>query len=158
MIGEKVTCRIPKVTIEGVDTSAINKKMYKSFDKDGYFDYEFYIGKTYVSILCDWSMDGGASFWSYNISRRTGKQMTRAELLAEFGVTNAQFNARVKKAIMKEWTKKERSKFKKAYKKAISTKNLNKASAYVNKKGKLCFIADDNRPYNGYGEPVLGTY
>ena len=155
--GEKQVNKIPKVNIEGIDTTKLNKKIYNSYKDCSDFSYSYYIGKTYVSILCDGGADGCYTEWVFNISRRTGKEMTRAEMLKELGISSKKFNSRVKKAI-KKYLKGDLSTKSKAYKKAISKKTLNKTTPYVNSKGKLCYITSIIDPLDGYGaEHLYGT-
>jgi len=155
--GEKQVNKIPKVNIEGIDTTKLNKRIYNSYKDCGDFSYSYYIGKTYVSILCNGGADGCYTEWVFNISRRTGKEMTRAEMLKELGISSKKFNSRVKKAI-KKYLKGDLSTKSKAYKKAISKKTLNKTTPYVNSKGKLCYITSIIDPLDGYGaEHLYGT-
>jgi len=150
--------RIPKVTIEGVDTSAINKeisKFCKEYYKDEFIDYSYYIGKTYISLFLSVGYgDGGGTEKVYNISRRTGKKMSRAEMLKELGISSKKFNSRVKKAI-KKYLKGDLKPSSKAYKKAISNKTLNKSTPYSDSKGKLCYITSIVDPLDGYGAAHL---
>ncbi len=151
---ESGTSRIPKVTIEGVDTSAINKEMSKfcnEFYKYDVVEYSYYIGKTYVSIFLSIGFnDGGGTEKVYNISRRTGKKMSRAEMLKELGISSKKFNSRVKKAI-KKYLKSYLKPSSKAYKKAISNKTLNKTTPFADSKGKLNYITSIYDPTDGYG-------
>lgn len=160
----KVTSTIPKVTIAGVNTNAINKEMYNAL-KNKYkkckVTYSKHIGGTYVSIFVsiipdtDWE---DSSHLIYNISRRTGKKMSRSEMCKALNMTTSKFEARAKKAIKKYWISgKFNTMDKKAYNKAISKSTLNKAIPWVNGKGKLCyFVADMKIPvdagvYDNYG-------
>ena len=160
-ISEKHTNRIPKVNIAGVNTDAVNKEINnycKSFFKYDYVDYSYYIGKTYVSIYIDagWN-DGGGTERAFNISRKTGKKLSRAQMLKELGISSKKFNSRVKKAI-KKYFKGSLSPKSKDYKKAISSKTLKKTTPYVNSKGKLCFITSIIDPLDGYGaDHIFGT-
>ena len=152
------TSRIPKVTIEGVDTSAVNKeisKYCKELLELGCVDYSYYIGKTYVSIYLDSGFDdGGGTEKVYNISRRTGKKMSRAEMLKELGISSKKFNSRVKKAI-KKYLKGELKTSSKAYKKAVSDKTLNKTTPFVDSKGKLNYITSIADPLDNYAKSHL---
>ena len=142
-----VTARIPKVKIEGVDTSKINKEMYnkvKKAAKKNEVKYEYYIGKKYVSIFIevyydeDWEC---SEHYIYNISRETGKKLDRKGMLKAYGISDSKFNSRTKKAIKKYWNSaKWMMQYKDMYKKAISDKTVKNATPYVNKKGKLCYF------------------
>ena len=155
--GGKSTVRIPKLTIDGVNTNSINNEMSKTIinactDKiDGkkyYRDarFSYYIGKTYVSIIVH--IDPFASDpikYVFNISRRTGKKMSRNEMLKALGITSKKFESRTLKAIKKVWKPVRKEKWFKndkeaqsAYKHAISSKLLKKAVPCVDSKGKLC--------------------
>lgn len=163
----KVTSRYPKVVIEGVDTSAFNKaiaKKYKKEAKTSEVDYWYYIGKETVTVFI--SVDADADYYDhsndvYNISRYTGKQMTRKQMLKVCGLSSSKFNSRVKKAIKKQW--KEPLKYndpfvKTQFKKATSKKSLNRAMPYYNKKGKLCFLIKNMDTLGGSGyEDACGT-
>lgn len=158
----KGTSRIPKVTIEGVSTSAVNKEIAKLItkakksakNKGAHFKYSYYIGKTYVSIIVsqpEWN-DTGANY-VYNISRKTGKKMSKKQMLKAVGVSSKKFNSRVKKAVEKFWKPYKKMLFNKIqqqeYKKAISSKTIKRAQPYVNSKGKLSFKLDDLPSYGG---------
>ncbi len=139
----KVTARIPKVTIEGVDTSAVNKEMLNKLKKEAKGNkcsYQYYIGKDYVSIFVELDDHGVDCEWHYiyNISRVTGKKLSQDEMLSVLGLTKEKFRARTKTAIQNMWKKNGWKKGQeKLYKKAISDKTVNSAQVYVNKKGKL---------------------
>ena len=160
----KVTSRIPKISIEGVSTKAINKEIGKLISKakaeakskEWYYSYSYYIGKTYVSIIIsrpEWN-DTGDNY-VYNISRKTGKKLSKKQMLKAVGVSSKKFNSRVKKAIVKYWKPYKKyltNKVLKAeYKKAISSKMVKKAVPYVNSKGKLSFKLNDLPCYGGAG-------
>ena len=159
--GGKVTVKIPKLSIEGVNTDSINDKMSKEIIKacsgkvsDGkkwYRTYrgskiEYYIGKTYVSIIVDVEpFASDPAIYVYNISRETGKHLSRKEMLTELSISNSSFESGTLKAIKKYWkpelkrAKKYNNKEElKSYKEAISNKTLSKAIPCVNAKGKIC--------------------
>lgn len=138
----KVTAKIPKVTIAGVDTTAINKEILnyiKPKAKGNKCSYQYYIGKNYVSIFIEIDADGIdlEEHYIYNISRVTGKKLSQEEMLKLLGLTTASFRSKTKAAIKKMWKKNGWIKGQdKLYKKAISDKTVNSAKVYVNKKGK----------------------
>ena len=151
----KFTVRIPKLTIEGVDTSKINKEMYnlckKEIGKHMGSNYSYYIGKKYVSILLSFKEqhdDSPATYYSiFNISRSTGKKLTKKAMLKTLGISNKKYTARVKKAVKRYYVKGFNYSSKKAdkwmkglYKKATSAKTLKRAVPYVNSKGKVCYM------------------
>ena len=161
----KVTSSYPKVTIEGVDTSAVNNQIKKdlaSNAKKHKVKYIYHIGKNYVSILVtvdfdtDWEEN---DHFVYNISRETGKKLSRTAFLNALGIKVSSFESRAKKAIQKYWKKyKYNTMDKKAYAKAYSKSTLSKASAYVNNKGKLCYLVKSMElPVGGNYYDVTGT-
>ena len=106
----KVTAKIPKVTIEGVDTSAINKEILnyiKPKAKGNKCSYQYYIGKNYVSIFIEIDAEGWdlEEHYIYNISRETGKKLSQEEMLSLLGLTTASFRSKTKAAIKKMWKK-----------------------------------------------------
>lgn len=160
----KVTARIPKVTIEGVDTKEINNEILKSISKKAKGNkcsYQYYIGKNYVSIIIEID-DSGVDLeqhYIYNISRITGKKLTQAEMYTVLEITESSYKSRVKTAIKKMWKKNGWiTRQKKLYNKAISNKTINKAVLYVNKKGKVSFLVRNmNLGAGADGYDVLGT-
>lgn len=161
----KVTSSYPKVTIEGVDTSAINKQIKKDIEskaKKHKVTYIYYIGKKYVSIMVTIVFDSDweeSDHFVYNISRITGKKLSRNSFLSSYGISSSSFESRAKKAIQKYWKKyKYHTMDKKAYAKAYSKNTLKKALAYVNKKGKLCYLVKSMElPVGGNYYDVTGT-
>lgn len=165
-IVKKFTCKIPKVTIAGVSTSKINKEILNTVKKKiGKYmksAYTYYIGKTYVSILIelsDQNDESPASYYLiYNISRKTGKKMTKKQMLKTLKISNKKFKARVKKAVKKIYKKNFQYKsnspswMKKSYKDAISKKSINRALPYVNSKGKTSFMIHDMAVPGGAGQ------
>ena len=152
----KVTSRIPKVTIDGVSTSAVNKEIAKLIpkaksaakNKYTYYHYSYYVGKTYVSIIVSYPdyNDTGTSY-IYNISRKTGKRLSKKQMLKTLGISSKKFNSRVKKAIKKCYNKMGNpgndKYFKSQYKKAMSSKTIKRAIPWVNSKGKVCFLINE---------------
>lgn len=169
----KYTSKVPKVTIDGVDTAAFNKEIlnkFKSTAKNNDYKvwYTYYIGKTYVSIQIEVGFTGEETggdapnyYYAYNVSRKTGKKLSRAQMLKELGISNKKFNSRVKKAVIKWWRKSFGKNYLKKIKKmdmthdynnSIKKKTLNKAIPYVNTKGKVCFLISELELPVGIGE------
>ena len=129
-----------------MDTSAVNKEILNKIKpeaKGNKCSYQYYIGKTYVSIFIELDDSGIDCEWHriYNISRKTGKKLSQNEMYKVLGISASKYKSRVKKAIKKMWKKNGWIKGqKKRYNKAISKKTLNKAVLYVNKKGKLSYL------------------
>lgn len=150
----KVKIRIPKVTIPGVNTNAINSKIYKKCkSKSGGNKYEqtsctysYYVGKEFISLYIgfdtyDGYSEGGSSYLLYNISRKTGKKMTKAQVLKVFKISKSKFKAIVKKDVIKSMnndTEFDYSDY--LYNKNISDENLKQAIPYLNSKGKRSYL------------------
>ena len=149
----KFTTKYPKVTIEGVSTSEINQEIAKKFSpiakkNDSVVKYSYYIGKKYVSIMITVNLDAGMEgdeYYVYNVSRETGKKLSKNEMLEFLGLTSSSFNSKVKSSV-KKWWKTEILKYdkskktKKMYNTAIASKSINSAVPFVNSKGKKCYL------------------
>lgn len=149
----KFTTKYPKVTIEGISTSEINQEIAKKFSpiakkNDSVVKYSYYIGKKYVSIMITVNLDAGMEgdeYYVYNVSRETGKKLSKNEMLELLGLTSSSFNSKVKSSV-KKWWKTEILKYdkskktKKMYNTAIASKSINSAVPFVNSKGKKCYL------------------
>ncbi len=149
----KFTTKYPKVTIEGVSTSEINNEIAKKFSpiakkNDSVVKYSYYIGEKYVSIMITVNLDAGMEgdeYYVYNVSRETGKKLSKNEMLELLGLTSSSFNSKVKSSV-KKWWKTEILKYdkskktKKMYNTAIASKSINSAVPFVNSKGKKCYL------------------
>ena len=149
----KFTTKYPKVTIEGVSTSEINQEIAKKFSpiakkNDSVVKYSYYIGKKYVSIMITVNLDAGMEgdeYYVYNVSRETGKKLSKNEMLNLLCLTSSSFNSKVKSSV-KKWWKTEILKYdkskktKKMYNTAIASKSINSAVPFVNSKGKKCYL------------------
>ena len=149
----KFTTKYPKVTIKGVSTTAVNKEIAKKFGpiakkNDSVVKYSYYIGKKYVSILVTVNLDAGKDgneYYAYNISRVTGKKLSKSEMLKLLSVSSSTFNNKVKNGVKNWWSTNilkndKSSKTKKQYNAAIASKSINSAVPFVNSKGKRCFL------------------
>ena len=150
---QKFTTKYPKVTIKGVSTSAVNKEIANKFGpiakkNDSVVKYSYYVGKKYVSIFVTVNLDAGKDgndYYVYNVSRVTGKKMTKAEMLKLLNIKDSSFKSKVTAGIKKWWTtnvpdyKKNKS-YKDMYNKAVASKSINSAVPFVNSKGKNCFL------------------
>ena len=145
--------KYPKVTIKGVSTTVVNKEIAKKFGpitkkNDSVVKYSYYIGKKYVSILVTVNLDAGKDgneYYAYNISRVTGKKLSKSEMLKLLGVSSSTFNNKVKTGVKNWWSTNilkndKSSKTKKQYNAAIASKSINSAVPFVNSKGKRCFL------------------
>jgi len=149
----KYTTKYPKVTIKGVSTSAINKEIANKFSSiakknDSVVKYSYYVGKNYVSIFVTVNVEtgkDGSNYYVYNVSRVTGKKLTKAEMLKIFNMKDSAFKSKVTNGVKKWWTtnvpdyKKNKSD-KELYNKAIASKSINSAIPFMNSKGKKCFL------------------
>lgn len=150
---QKFTTKYPKVTIKGVSTSAVNKEIADKFGpickkNDSVVKYTYYVAKNYVSIFVTVNLDAGkdgCNYYVYNVSRETGKKLTKAEMLKIWNMKESAFKSKVTAAVKKWWTtnipnySKNKSD-KDMYNKAIASKSINSAIPYVNSKGKKCFL------------------
>ena len=148
----KMTTRYPKVVIDGVDASAFNKEIAKKFKpiakkNESVVDYKYYIGETYVSILIKLNLEAGFegdNYYVYNVSRVTGKKLSRKEMLKELGIKESTFKSKVKKGLKKWWKQFlniDKSDYTmNMYKKSLTNKTINSAEPYVNSKGKKSFL------------------
>ena len=149
----KFTTKYPKVTIEGISTSEINQEIAKKFSpiakkNDSVVKYSYYIGKKYVSIMITVNLDAGMEgdeYYVFNVSRETGKKLSKNEMLELLSLTSSSFNSKVKSSV-KKWWKTEILKYdkskktKKMYNTAIASKSINSAVPFVNSKGKKCYL------------------
>lgn len=153
-VGKKsVTTRYPKITIQGVSTTKVNKEIANKFkpiakkNKSRIY-YSYYVRKYLISIVITVEVKAGSSanknYYVYNISRINGKKLTRAQVLQSLGMKSSTFNSKVKAGIQNMWKtkyKKDTSTTKKDLeKKSLTTKTLNSAMPYVNSKGKIAYL------------------
>ena len=150
---DKFTTKYPKITIKGVSTSAINKEIADKFGpiakkNESVVKYSYYIAKNYVSIFVTVNLDAGKEgneYYVYNVSRVTGKKMTKAEMLKVWNMKDSAFKSKVTSGIKKWWTTNipnysKNKKDKEMYNKAIAAKSINSAIPFTNSKGKKCFL------------------
>ena len=161
----KVTTRIPKITIEGVSTKSINNEIYKKFKKTvkkNKVTYSYYIGKTYVSLLITVYYDASdeIAMFVYNVSRKTGKKLSKAEFLKILGVKQSTFESKAKKSLTSYWTMSGLDKMDNTlYKNAISKNSLSKLTPFVNSKGKRCYLFKNMKIPSGIGHvDYAGTF
>lgn len=149
----KFTTKYPKVTIKGVSTSAINKEIANKFGpiakkNDSVVKYSYYIGKKYVSIFVTVNLEAGkdgSDYYVYNVSRETGKKLTKKQMLNLLGMKESAFKSKVTNGITNWWRNniknyKTDKTANKQYKTATGTKSVNSALPFVNSKGKKCFL------------------
>ena len=148
----KFTTKYPKITIKGVSTTAINKEIANKFGpiakkNASVVKYSYYIGKKYASIFVTVNLDAGMdgnNYYVYNVSRVTGKKLSKSEMLKLLGMKDSAFKSKVTAGVKKWWNdilkNDKTSATKKLYNKAIASKSINSAVIYVNSKGKKCFL------------------
>ena len=110
--------RYPRIIIDGIDTSAVNKKMENemkrvwTYDPDtntykgqvinyreSVADYEYYIYGDTVSIIGEISdVDTDYSEYKiYNVSITTGKELSGSDIVSQYGMSDKEFFEIVKK-------------------------------------------------------------
>lgn len=150
---DKFTTKYPKITIKGVSTTAINKEIANKFGpiakkNASVVKYSYYIGKKYASIFVTVNLDAGKdgnNYYVYNVSRVTGKKLSKSEMLKLLGMKDSAFKSKVTSGVKKWWNDNilktdKTAATKKLYNKAIASKSINSAVLYVNSKGKKCFL------------------
>ena len=150
---KKVTTRYPKITIQGVNTTKVNKEIANKFKpiakkNKSRITYSYYVRKYLISIVIAVEVNAGSSanknYYVYNISRINGKKLTRAQVLQSLGMKSSTFNSKVKAGIQNMWKTKYKkdtsTKKKDLEKKSLTTKTLNSAMPYVNSKGKIAYL------------------
>lgn len=150
--GKKYAYKIPKVSITGKNTDAVNKKMRNELGRyatrgSGAREivYSYHITKRLVSILVrisDHGKDSRYGYKVYNISISSGKYVKDESVVKLAGSTNRKFKAAVK-ATFKKY--KGGSSVPAAEAKKIIKTNLKRVSyryvePYVGKNGHLCFL------------------
>ena len=85
------------------------------------------------------------NYYVYNVSRVTGKKLSKAEMLKLLGMKDSAFKSKVTSGVKKWWNDNilktdKTAATKKLYNKAIASKSINSAVLYVNSKGKKCFL------------------
>ena len=148
--GTNYKYEIPKVTIPGKSTSAVNKKIKKALSKYSYkgsepyaMKYTYYVNSKIVSILVnvyDTEIDH-SEYYAYNISVKTGKLIKDKEVLKLYGVSSKKFLSMVKSTYKKGgyWAGKG-SEAKKNIKKSLKKVSYKYLDPYVGSNGHLCFL------------------
>lgn len=148
MYGCTAKVRIPKVTISGVNTKDINNKIYKYCKKNSgnecSCNYSYYVGKTYVSLKITFQeehdMSPATIYTIYNISRKTGKQLSRSEMLKALNLTSSKFEARVKKSLNKMANSQMYYGQYDMMNRNLQKEKMKKVIPYVNNKGKVSYL------------------
>ena len=99
--GTNYKYEIPKVTIPGKNTSAVNKKIKKALSKYSYkgsepyaMKYTYYVNSKIVSIMVrveNTEIESDFEYYAYNISVKTGKLIKDKEVLKLYGVSSKKF-------------------------------------------------------------------
>lgn len=162
--GTNYKYEIPKVTIPGKNTSAVNKKIKKALSKYSYkgsepyaMKYTYYVNSKIVSILVnvyDTEIDH-SEYYAYNISVKTGKLIKDKEVLKLYGVSSKKFLSTVKSTYKKGgyWAGKG-SEAKKNIKKSLKKVSYKYLDPYVGSNGHLCFLGYVYY-YGGAGEGYI---
>lgn len=166
-----LTTAYPKITVQGKSTKAINNEIAKKFKSiakknTSRVSYSYYIGKKYVSLLITVELEAGKSdfkeYYAYNVSRKTGKKLSRKEMLKLLGVSSSTFNKKAKAGIKKMWKQYEKDtspEKKKMYDASLATKKLNTGIPYVTSKGKKAYLVRQIEvPGQNSHVDVTGTY
>ena len=156
---DEVVNRYPKVTISGVDTSEINRKMKHELkqkivydeQKKNYTgmaaDYEYYVSDKYVSIVARLISEDerNCEYKVYNISKATGREIFNGRLiLDDSGMSQEAFITKAKKIFSKIGAGSDD--VSKDIKNAIVKKNRDRINfreltPFYAKNGHLCFIS-----------------
>jgi len=149
--GTNYKYEIPKVTIPGKNTSAVNKKIKKALSKYSYkgsepyaMKYTYYVNSKIVSILVNvynTVIDSDFEYYAYNISVKTGKLIKDKEVLKLYGVSSKKFLSMVKSTYKKGgyWAGKG-SEAKKNIKKSLKKVSYKYLDPYVGSNGHICFL------------------
>ena len=159
--------RYPKVTISGVDTSAINSKMKHELKQKIVFneetgsysgmavDYEYYVSDKYVSIVARLKPEDeeNCEYKVYNISKATGRELLYGRLILETGkMRQERFIEKATKIFSKIGAGSDD--VPDDVKKAIVKKNKARADffnlqPFFSKNGRVCFVATVSYYANG---------
>ena len=149
--GTNYKYEIPKVTIPGKNTSAVNKKIKKALSKYSYkgsepyaMKYTYYVNSKIVSIMVrveNTEIESDFEYYAYNISVKTGKLIKDKEVLKLYGVSSKKFLSMVKSTYKKGgyWAGKG-SEAKKNIKKSLKKVSYKYLDPYVGSNGHLCFL------------------
>ena len=149
---KKLTTQYPKITIDGLNTSKVNKEIADTFksivkkNKSRVY-YKYYVRKYLISVVVTVELEAGNSefknYYVYNVSRINGKKLTRDQVLKALGIKSSTFDAKVKAGVKKMWNdyKKDTSAAKKKmYDNSLAYKKIVTAMPYMNSNGKVCYL------------------
>jgi len=159
----------PEVIIPGLDMSELNDELYNYCNsvvkvdyktdrkgkikvKTSYYDYKYYIGADYVSVMIGRDSDNlgrGRYYEVFNISSETGKLLSKEEFLRTIGQDHNGFNNLVKDSLSKLMSGDGASLFK-TYKlnngkkidprkENLEESSIESAVPFVSPDGHLCF-------------------
>lgn len=149
---KKYTTQYPKITVEGLNTSKVNKEIadtFKSIAKKNKsrIYYSYYVRKYLISVVVTVELEAGnkefKNYYVYNVSRINGKKLTRDQVLKSLGIKSSTFDAKVKAGVKKMWNdyKKDTSAAKKKmYDNSLAYKKIVTAMPYMNANGKVCYL------------------
>ena len=161
--GAKLAYKIPKISISGKNTDAVNKKIKSELSK--YPDkgsgargitYSYYANSKLISIfvrISDNDKDTVDGFKVYNIAVSSGKLVSDGTMIKLYGKNNKKFSAMVRSTYKKfgGGPKAPGSFAKKAKKSNLKRVSYKYINPYVSKNGHLCFVGYVNY-YGGAGK------
>ena len=149
---KKYTTQYPKITVDGLNTSKVNKEIADTFksiakkNKSRVY-YSYYVRKYLISVIVTVELEAGnkefRNYYVYNVSRINGKKLTRDQVLKSLGIKSSTFDAKVKAGVKKMWNdyKKDTSAAKKKmYDNSLAYKKIVTAMPYMNSDGKVCYL------------------
>lgn len=146
---EEYKFQIPKVTISGINTDSVNKKILKDnpvslYDPKEEFwglTFSYHIDGTVISLLVDrYNINEMFhEYFVYNISVETGKLLDNKSFLNICGTTEEEFLSIVrdiysKLELEKEWFEQEDKEA------TLKMATFEYIHPYLNEKGQLCFV------------------
>ena len=101
-----------------------------------------------VIVETDWVDVSFSEYRIYNVNTETGKEASRAELLAAFGLTEESFKAQAKEMLkskfetVNSWAIESvgKTEYNKKLNSTISDENIKNAQLYINEEGQLCLM------------------
>lgn len=153
------TCyHIPKIEIDGVDTSAVNEQIYNDFVPElqqqvvnsGSIStesicYKYYIVDNIVTIIVR-RQTGVSEYKSYTIDGLNGALMSKEKVINHFGLSLSEFNDGVR-SIYKKQTDENREFYSEMYdeewtEETLSDSNVNAAVPFITEDKNLWFIGN----------------
>lgn len=152
---------VPCITIDGLDTTEVNEAMLEyAHSLDGTWlvccDFSYWIGDEYISIrIHGWGEVGGEHKDEvFNVSRTTGKEVSKDEFIESMGLSSADFNLLVSNVITDAMNDDTYGIFDADsyinYKEEnLNAERIEKAVPYISERGTLCFVYEICLHYGG---------